>query len=112
MYYRNPSECNKETLLNQANECTKLIIEAKPNYIAKMSSKLDYPDTASKTYWSIINRILNKRQIPNIPPLFANDKLVSDFHKKAELFNRHFAEQCTLVQDTSTLPVFNFKTYK
>ena len=23
-YYRNPSEYNKETLLNQANECTKL----------------------------------------------------------------------------------------
>ena len=53
-YYRNPSEYNKETLLNQVNECTKLIIEAKQNYIAKMSSKLDCPDTASKTYWSMI----------------------------------------------------------
>ena len=31
-YYRNPSEYNKETLLNQANECTKLITEAKQNY--------------------------------------------------------------------------------
>ena len=40
-YYRNPSECKKETLLNQANECTKLITEAKRNYIAKISSKLD-----------------------------------------------------------------------
>ena len=27
--------------INQSNECTKLIIEAKQNYIAKMSSKLD-----------------------------------------------------------------------
>ena len=61
-YYRNPFEYNKETLLNQANECTKLIIEAKQNYIAKMSSKLDCPDTASKTYWSIINRILYKKR--------------------------------------------------
>ena len=48
--------------------------------------------------------------MPNIPPLLINNKLVSDFHKKAELFNQHFAEQCTLVQNTSTLPVFNFKT--
>ena len=40
-YYRNPSEYNKETLINQSNECTKLIIEAKQNYTAKMSSKLD-----------------------------------------------------------------------
>ena len=53
---------------------------------------------------------MNKKKIPNIPPLLVNNKLVSDFHKKAELFNRHFAEQCTLVQNTSTLPVFNFKT--
>ena len=81
-YYRNPSEYNKETLLNQANECTKLIIEAKQNYIAKISSKLDCPDTASKTYCSIINRILNNKKIPNIPPLLVNNKLVTDFHKK------------------------------
>ena len=109
-YYRNPSEYNKETLINQSNECTKLIIEAKQNYIAKMSSKLDCADTTLSTYWAIINRFLNKKKIPNIPPLLVNNKLVSDFHKKAELFNRHFAEQCTLVQNTSTLPVFNFKT--
>ena len=58
-----------------------------------MSSKLDCPDIASKTYWSIINKFLNKNKIPNILPLLVNNKLVSDFHKKTELFNRHFAEQ-------------------
>ena len=79
-YYRNPSEYNKETLLNQANECTKFIIKAKKNYIAKMNLRLDCPGTASKTYWSIINRILNKRKIPDIPPLLVNNKPVSDFH--------------------------------
>ena len=57
-----------------------------------MSSKLDCHDMVSKTYWAIINRFLNKENIPNIPPLLVNNKLVSDFHKKAELFNRHFAE--------------------
>ena len=55
---------------------------------------------------------MNKKKISNIPPLLINNKLVFDFHKKAELFNLHFAEQCTLVQNTSTLPVpvLNFKT--
>ena len=38
--------------INQSNECTKLIIKAKQNHIAKMSSK-------SKTHWAIINRFLN-----------------------------------------------------
>ena len=37
------------------------VTEAKQNYTAKTSSKLDCPDTASKTYWSIINRFLNKK---------------------------------------------------
>ena len=37
---------------------------------------------------------------------------MSDFHKKGDLLNRHFAEQCTLVQNTSTLPVSKFKTNK
>ena len=46
-----------------------------------------------KAYWSIINRNLNKKNIPNIPPLLVNNKLVSDFHKKVKLFNQHFAEQ-------------------
>ena len=109
-YYKNPTEYNKEILINQSNEYTNFIIEAKQNYMAKMSSKLDCPDTASKTYWAIINKFLNKKKLPNIPLLLFNNKLASDFHKKAELFNRHFAEQCTLVQNTSTLPVFNFKT--
>ena len=72
-YYRNPSEYNKETLLNQANEFTKLI-EAKQNYITKISSKLDCPDMALKTYWSIVNRVLNKKryQIYRLALLTAN----------------------------------------
>ena len=45
-----------------------------------------------------------------MPAILVNNKLVCDFHKKAEVFNRHFAEQCTVVQNTVTLPVFNFKT--
>ena len=36
-----------------------------------MSSKLDCFDTASKTYWSIINIFLEKN-IPNISPLLVN----------------------------------------
>ena len=41
-------------------------------HLAKLSSKLDNPDTAPKTYWSIINRFLNNKKIPIIPPVFFN----------------------------------------
>ena len=105
-YYRNPSEYNKETLLNQVNESTKLIIEVKQNYIAKMSSKLDCPDTASKKYWSIINRFFNKKrhQIYRLSLLTANSYLI--FIKKLN----YLIDTCTLVQNISTLPVFNFQS--
>ena len=63
---------------------------------------------ASKKYWPIINKFLNKKKTTtNIPPLLFNNKLVSDFHKKVELFKIDLKIQA---QNTSTLPVFNFKT--
>ena len=34
----------------------------------------------------------------------------SDFGKKAELFNNHFASQCSLVKNASTLPSLEYKT--
>ena len=53
----------------------------KKNYIAKMSSKLDCPDTVSKIYWPKRNTFLNKRKIQNKPPHPVNGKFLSDFPK-------------------------------
>ena len=89
--YKNPTDYNKDLLNNQANECTRLIIQAKGKHIAKMSAKLDNFNTAPKTYWSIKSRFLNRKKMPAIPPILADGKLVSDFKIKAELFNSHFA---------------------
>ena len=47
---KNPSDYNKDLLNNQANECTRLTIQAKEKHIAKMSAKLDNSNTARKTY--------------------------------------------------------------
>ena len=51
----NPSDYNKDLLNNQVNECTRFIIQAKEKHIAKVSAKLDNPNTAPKTYWPIIS---------------------------------------------------------
>ena len=80
-YYANPTDYNEEMLLYQVSEYTKLIVEAKDKHLAKLSSKLDNPDTAPKSYWSIINRFLNKKKIPIIPPVLFEGKLISDFEK-------------------------------
>ena len=56
-------------LLHQVRKCTKLIVEAKDKHLVKLSSKLGNPDATLKTYWSIINRLLNNKKIPIIPPV-------------------------------------------
>ena len=109
---KNPTDYDKGLLNNQANECTRLIIQAKEKHIAKMSAKLDNPNTVPKTYRSIINRFLNRRKMPVIPPNLADGKLVSDFKIKTKLFNSHFATQCTPVKNASALPKFKCRTDK
>ena len=102
-YYANPTGYNKEMLLHQVSECTKQIIEAKDKHLAKLNSKLDNPDRAPKTYWSIINKFLNNKKIPITSPVLYEGDLISDLGKKAELCNNHFASQCSLVKNASTL---------
>ena len=75
-----------------------------------MSAKLDNPNAAVKTYWSIISRFLNKKKTPAMPPILTDGKLVSDF--KSGIFNSHFAAQCTPVKNANVLPKFKYRTDK
>ena len=76
-----------------SNECTKSILEAKEKYISQLSQKLIDPSTEPKTYWKIINRFVNNKKTPIIPPLLVSNKIVSNFSEKANLFNKFFASQ-------------------
>ena len=61
-FYKNATYYNKDLFNNQANEYARFIIQAKEKHIAKMSAKLDNPNTAPKTYCSIISRFLNRKK--------------------------------------------------
>ena len=80
------------------------IEDSKQTYYSKLSSKLANPATSSKTYWSILKTFLNNKKIPCIPPLFHENKFITNFKEKAELFNTFFANQCTLLNNSSVLP--------
>ena len=68
--------------------------------------------TSPKSYWSILKTFLNNKKIPCIPPLLYNDKFITNFNEKAEIFNL-FAKQCSLINTNSDLPsVLSKETHK
>ena len=92
--------------MEKSEECTKQILEAKKNYILKMTKNLADSDTSSKSYWTILNRLVYNKKLPTRPPLLADGKMVSDFCKKANVFNNFFASICTPIDNASCLPFF------
>ena len=48
--------------------------------------------------------LLNNNKIPLIPPLFRENRFITDFKEKAELFNSFLAKQCSLIRNDSELP--------
>ena len=47
-YYNDPTDHNRNLLINTANECTRLIV-AKEKNLSRLSAKLDDPNVAPKT---------------------------------------------------------------
>ena len=47
---------------------------------------------------------LNNKKIPAIPPVFHDNKFITDFKQKAETFNSHFSKQCTTLINNSKIP--------
>ena len=93
-----------EGIQNMISEGARLIEEAKRNYSLKAGKTLANPGTSSKTYWTLINTVLNKVKIPRIPPLLENGLFVTDFAEKAQIFNDYFILQCTTIDTGSEIP--------
>ena len=104
-YQRFKSNSQLLSKLNLLQEQLYLLInKSKQNYYSRVASKLANVQRNSKTYWSLLNRFLNNKKIPLIPPLFHENKFVTDYKEKAELFNAFFAKQCSLIKNSSKLP--------
>ena len=90
-----------ESIVNELNE---LISSTKALYYENLAKKLNNPLLQVKTYWSILKTFYNDKKIPLIPPLLVDDKFVTDIQVKANIFNKFFAEQCTPLNNNSSLP--------
>ena len=97
-----PDEWDNVRLIR--NDTSKRIITEKGNYFASLGRKLSNPAIGIKTYWSTLNKIVNKKKAINVPPLLENGLFVTNFQNKAEIFNDHFVQQCSLNMNDSALP--------
>ena len=94
------------------SECQKAVENAKLTYLTKLGNKVNDPNTSQKSYWKIINRVMNKSRAPKVPPLLVNNEFIVNCREKAKIFNNFFANQCRLISNDSVLPTFNFLTDK
>ena len=71
---RRPEE--KEHINRLRNETNRLIVNAKDDYFYNLGQKLTDPSLGPQSYWTVLNKILNKKKCTNIPPLLINDIFV------------------------------------
>ena len=95
---------------NDLNSTNKFIKEAKLAYYTNLGIKLSDPETGQKHFWTAYKRIANKKRNTNIPPIIDDDIFISNFKKKADLFNDYFAKQCIINDNGSVLPSLVPKT--
>jgi len=101
---------DKITVDKFREECELRIQSAKSNYLNKLGNKLIDPNTSQKSYWKIINRVMNKCKAPKIPPLLVNNKYIINCKEKAEIFASYFSNQCKVILSDSILPNFTYLT--
>ncbi len=77
-----------EGIQGMISEGVEMIKDSKKNYLRKTGQTLADPGISSKTYWSLINTVLNKAKLPIIPPLLENGIFVPNFAEKAQLYKR------------------------
>ena len=92
-------------------DLTEAVSGSRNVYYERLANKLNDPNTSVKAYWSIIKTLFNGKKVPVISPILVNNKLVTNFKDKANVFNDFFSKQCQRIPNNSTLPsIQSFET--
>ena len=87
--------CDYIELQRSIEEVSEDISKIKEQYYDCLDRKLNNPKSSRKSYWAIMKTFTNGKKIALIPLLLVNDKLESDFGKKANNFSE-FLHQSVL----------------
>ena len=113
-YRNNSSNVDLKCRLKYLQTCLNVSIEvAKEKYYRNTVNKLMNTQKNYKVYWSLLKIFLNYKKITIIPPLFYENRFITDFKKKAQLLNIFFPKQCSLIPNNSSpLADVNYNTDK
>ena len=66
------------------NATCKMVASAREKYLMNLGWKLADRDQGPKTYWTVLNRLINKKEVINIPPLLENGVFVTSIQTKPQ----------------------------
>ena len=82
------------------NETSRMITDAKENYFSTLERKLPNPALGLKTYWTTLNRIINKKETTNCWKM----KYLSPISRRKLIFSTiFFVQRCLLNLNDSVL---------
>ena len=73
-----------------SEDLTNAITNSRLAYYRRIASKLNDPNSAPKTCWSILKSFVNGKKVPLIPPILVSEQFVTNFLEKVNLFNEFF----------------------
>ena len=103
-------ETDKIRIDNFRMECQDAVETAKQPYISNLGNKLTNLKTSEKSYWTILNKVMNRCKVRKIPPLLVNNKFILNCREKATLFTQFLSRHCSLVLNNSILPILSYFT--
>ena len=71
-----------------------IILKRKKRVLWLTLLKPNNPLNSPKAYWSILKPFYDDTKIPLIPRLVIDNKVITNFREKANLFNNFFTSQC------------------
>ena len=100
------SDVDKEELVRVTSLSSDVITKAKEKYIYSLANKLNDPQTGANLISLFLINFFFIKKNPLIPPI---GTFVTNTYEKITLFNTFFADQCTQINNSTTLPPFKYK---
>ena len=103
-YCRRKNSITWERYRLQRNLAMTLIRSCKAKYFEKLNTKLQDPKLGTKKWWGIVKSLYGSKIHSSIPPLFDDDRIITDAKEKATIFNQYFITQCKVDNNDALIP--------